>query len=121
MLSYSQLSFHTEEVPYSSTFSFNSAFQSSRVDAFVKSTNIPGPPHQVPTPGSSLSLAFTNIPFAFISSSFGWIRRMPGFTLGLTVTPRSRICLKKSFGSLKRFLFQVNTQRLMPLSVSTVQ
>ena len=120
-LSYSQLSFHTELVPYSRTFSFRSAFQFSLVESFVKSTNMPFPPHQVPIPGSSLSLALMNISFSFISSSFGWIRSIPGFTFGDTQTPLFFIWTKKSFGSLKRFLFQVNVQRFTPSSVSTAQ
>ena len=37
--------------------------------------------------------------------------KIPGFTLGDTQTPRFFICAKKSLGFLKRFLFQVNTQR----------
>ena len=121
MLSYSQLSFHTELVPYSRTFSFNIAFQLSRVSCFVKSTKTPFPPHHVPIPGSSDLLALTNIPFACISSFFGCNSKIPGFTFGDTQIPRSFICLKKSFGSLKRFLFHVKTQRLIPSSVSIAQ
>ena len=117
-LSYSQLSFHTELVPISRTVSFNICFHSALAFGLVKSTNTPGPPHQVPTPSSPLSLSFTRIPFAFIFSMSGWARRMPGFTLGDTVMPRFFISAKNCFGSLNRFWFQVNTQRLSPSFVS---
>src|SRR5699024_10161459 len=120
-LSYSQLSFHTELVPYSRTFSFKRAFQFSLVEAFVKSTNIPLPPHQVPIPASSLLLAVMNISLSFISASVGWTRSIPRFTLGDTHTPLFFIWAKKSLGSLRRFVFQVNVQRLIPSSVSTAQ
>ena len=118
MLSYSQLSFHTEHVPISRTFSFNISFHTLRVTGLVKSAKTPLPPHQVPIPGSSLWLSFTKISFAFICSRLGWERRIPGFTFGDTVIPLFFICAKKSLGFLKRFSFHVNTQRFTPCSVS---
>ena len=117
-LSYSQLSFHTELVPISRTDFFSISFHTALAVGFVKSTNTPFPPHQVPTPGSSPSLSLTKISCFFISASSGWDNRIPGFTLGDTVIPRFAISEKNFLGSLKRFLFHVNTQRFKPSPVS---
>ena len=123
--SYSQLSFHSERQPYLSSASLIYSFQCRRVDSFVKSTKRPGPPHQVPTARPSIpalsSEAGRNMPFAFISSSSGCTSSMPGLMLGETTMPRFSIWANQSAGSLKRLLFHVKVQRLMPSSVSTAQ